>query len=57
MRRETIEKAEFEALLAGKSEEEVFPEQAPQLPPPPAPAEKPGQKQPAQARPVPVTSR
>ena len=40
VRRETIEKSEFEALLEG------VPEEAPQLPPPPAPAEKPGQKAP-----------
>jgi cell division protease FtsH len=46
VRRETIEKSEFEALLEGVPEEEVFPEEAPQLPPPPAPAEKPGQKAP-----------
>ena len=46
IRRETIEKAEFEALLLGTPESEVFPEEAPQLPPPPAPAEKPGQKAP-----------
>jgi cell division protease FtsH len=46
VRRETIEKAEFEALLNGKTEEEVFPEEAPQLPPPPTPADKPGQKAP-----------
>ena len=46
VRRETIEKSEFEALLRGTPESEVFPEEAPQLPPPPAPAEKPGQKQP-----------
>ncbi len=46
IRRETIEKAEFEALLLGTPESEVFPEEAPQIPPPPAPAEKPGQKAP-----------
>jgi cell division protease FtsH len=46
VRRETIEKAEFEALIDGKTEEEVFPEEAPQLPPPPTPADKPGQKAP-----------
>jgi cell division protease FtsH len=46
VRRETIEKAEFESLLQGTPESEVFPEEAPQLPSPPAPAEKPGQKQP-----------
>jgi cell division protease FtsH len=46
VRRETIEKTEFESLLLGTPESEVFPEEAPQLPPPPAPAEKPGQKAP-----------
>jgi cell division protease FtsH len=46
VRRETIEKAEFEALIQGKAEDEVFPEEAPQLPPPPTPADKPGQKAP-----------
>jgi cell division protease FtsH len=46
VRRETIEKAEFEALVAGTAEEDVFPEEAPQLPPPPASADKPGQKAP-----------
>jgi cell division protease FtsH len=46
VRRETIEKTEFESLLQGTPESEVFPDEAPQLPPPPAPAEKPGQKAP-----------
>ncbi|MGH2897816.1 MAG: ATP-dependent zinc metalloprotease FtsH, partial [Solirubrobacteraceae bacterium] len=46
VRRETIEKGEFEALVSGSVEEDVFPEEAPQLPPPPTPAEKPGQKAP-----------
>jgi cell division protease FtsH len=46
VRRETIEKAEFEALLLGTPEDEVFPEEAPQLPPPPTATEKPGQKVP-----------
>jgi len=49
VRRETIEKAEFEALIAGKTEEEVFPEDVatPQVPPPAEPADKPeGQKAP-----------
>ena len=46
IRRETIEKGEFEALLIGTPESEVFPEEAPQLPPPVAPADKPGQKAP-----------
>ena len=49
VRRETIEKAEFEALIAGKPEEDVFPEEVatPEIPPPAAPADKPdGQKAP-----------
>jgi cell division protease FtsH len=46
VRRETIEKTEFESLLQGTPESEVFPDEAPQLSPPPAPAEKPGQKAP-----------
>jgi cell division protease FtsH len=47
VRRETIEKAEFEALIAGQAEEEVFPEEvAPQLPPPAAPASEPGRDAP-----------
>jgi cell division protease FtsH len=44
VRRETIEKEEFLALLDGKSEEEVFPEEPelkPELPAPPAPAGRP----------------
>ncbi|MDP2712876.1 MAG: ATP-dependent zinc metalloprotease FtsH [Solirubrobacteraceae bacterium] len=45
IRRETIEKDEFEALLLGTPESEVFPEEAPQLPPP-TPADTPGQKAP-----------
>jgi cell division protease FtsH len=48
VRRETIEKAEFEALIAGKSEEEVFPEEvaAPQIPPPAVPVDQPGRDAP-----------
>ncbi|MFP5364675.1 MAG: cell division protein FtsH, partial [Thermoleophilia bacterium] len=46
VRRETIEKSEFEALIAGKAEEDVFPEEAPQTPPPPASKDTPGQKAP-----------
>jgi len=46
IRRETIEKGEFEALLLGKPESEVFPDEAPQLPPPATPADKPSQKAP-----------
>ncbi len=42
VRRETIEKAEFEALVVGKAEEDVFPEEAPTLPAPPTAADKPG---------------
>ena len=45
VKRETIEKEEFLALLAGKTEEEVFgteekPQPGPELPAPPAPAER-----------------
>ena len=49
VRHETIEKAEFEALLEGKSEAEVFPEEIttpPQLPPPAEPVDQPSQKAP-----------
>ncbi len=46
IRRETIEKGEFEALLLGTPESEVFPDEAPELPAPAAPADKPGQKAP-----------
>jgi cell division protease FtsH len=47
VRRETIEKAEFEALIDGKPEDEVFPEEvAPQIPPPAAPVDKPGRDAP-----------
>jgi cell division protease FtsH len=44
VKRETIEREEFEALLAGKSEEDVFgPEEpsGPEMPLPPAPADRP----------------
>ncbi len=53
VKRETIEKEEFEALLAGKSEEEVFgPDEpaGPELPVPPAPADAPERDRP---RPLP----
>jgi cell division protease FtsH len=43
VKRETIEKEEFIALLAGKAEEDVFgveEETKPELPAPPAPAER-----------------
>ncbi len=46
IRRETIEKAEFEALVLGTPESEVFPDEAPELPAPVTPADKPGQKAP-----------
>jgi cell division protease FtsH len=53
VKRETIEKEEFAALLDGKTEEEVFGAEeppAPELPLPPAPADRPGLKAP---RPLP----
>jgi cell division protease FtsH len=54
VKRETLEKEEFNALLEGKSEQEVFGSEeprAPELPPaPPAPAERPGREVP---RPLP----
>jgi cell division protease FtsH len=54
VKRETIEKEEFEALLEGKSEEEVFgPDEQPappELPAPPAPVDRPGREAP---RPLP----
>jgi cell division protease FtsH len=53
LKRETIEKEEFVALLDGKTEEEVFgPDEAPDQPPPgtPAPADRPGREAP---RPLP----
>jgi len=46
IRRETIEKAEFEALLLGTPESEVFPDEVPELPAPATPADKPGAKAP-----------
>jgi cell division protease FtsH len=49
VKRETIEKEEFEALLAGKSEEEVFPPEepsGPELPLPPHPADREREKAP-----------
>ncbi|HUR85780.1 MAG TPA: cell division protein FtsH, partial [Solirubrobacteraceae bacterium] len=46
VRRETIEKSEFEALAAGAAEEDVFPEDVTPQIPPPAPAEKPSAKAP-----------
>jgi cell division protease FtsH len=53
VKRETIERDEFEALLAGKSEEDVFgPEQpsGPEMPLPPTPADRPEREKP---RPLP----
>ncbi|MFI5003575.1 MAG: ATP-dependent zinc metalloprotease FtsH [Solirubrobacterales bacterium] len=55
VKRETLEKEEFNALLEGKSEQEVFGSEdehtVPELPaPPPAPAERPGREAP---RPLP----
>jgi cell division protease FtsH len=54
IKRETIEKEQFEALLSGQTEEEVFGAEAPPPPevpiPPAAPAERPGREAP---RPLP----
>jgi cell division protease FtsH len=51
LERETIDSEQFEQLLTGKSEDEVFPEEEPQAPaPPPEPEEKPQREGP---RPVP----
>ena len=53
VKRETLEKEEFNALLEGKSEQEVFGSEeprTPELPAPPAPAERPGREAP---RPLP----
>jgi cell division protease FtsH len=54
VKRETIEKQEFEALLEGRSEEDVFgpdeEEPGPELPAPPAPADRAGREAP---RPLP----
>jgi cell division protease FtsH len=53
VKRETIEKEDFEALLAGKSEEEVFgkdEEIGPEMPLPPAPVDQPERERP---RPLP----
>jgi len=50
---ETIEREEFEALLAGKSEEDVFGAPEPQEEPPPPPAEAERRRPVAQPRPLP----
>ncbi len=53
IKRETIEKEQFEALLEGQTEEEVFGAEAPpppKIPVPPSPAERPGREGP---RPLP----
>jgi len=50
---ETIEREEFEALLAGKSQEEVFGAPEPQEEPPPPPAEAERRRPVAQPRPLP----
>jgi cell division protease FtsH len=53
VKRETIEKEEFEALLAGKSEDEVFGSEAPPPSGPPVPGE-PAPERPREApRPLP----
>jgi cell division protease FtsH len=53
--RETIDKEQFERLLAGESEESVFPEEEPSLPEPEAEAEKKPKLKP-QPRPLPGTA-
>jgi cell division protease FtsH len=50
IRRETIEKTEFDALIEGTPESEVFPEEAPSAPAPPTTLDKPGREAP---RPLP----
>jgi cell division protease FtsH len=50
---ETIEREEFEALLAGKSEQEVFGAPEPEQGPPPPPAEAERRRPVAQPRPLP----
>jgi cell division protease FtsH len=53
LKRETIEREEFEALLEGKSEEEVFGSEAPPAPGTPERPELPGAATPAPPRPLP----
>jgi cell division protease FtsH len=53
VKRETIEKAEFQALLAGKTEEEVFGSEAPPPPGPPVPGE-PAPERPGREAPRPL---
>ena len=52
VKRETIEREEFLALLDGKTEEQVFPEEPPSSPPP-APAAEAGREERRQPRPLP----
>jgi cell division protease FtsH len=51
--RETIDKEQFERLLAGESQEAVFPDEAPKQPPP-APADEKKRKPEPKARPFPI---
>ena len=53
LKRETIEREQFEALLEGKSEEEVFGSEAPPAPGTPERPELPGAATPAPPRPLP----
>jgi len=53
VKRETIEKEEFQALLAGKTEEEVFGAEAPRPPGPPVPGE-PAPERPGREAPRPL---
>ncbi|HYY04847.1 MAG TPA: ATP-dependent zinc metalloprotease FtsH, partial [Gaiellaceae bacterium] len=52
--RETIDKEQFERLLAGESEESVFPEEAPEAAPEPAPADEKARKPQPKPRPFPL---
>jgi cell division protease FtsH len=52
--RETIDKDQFERLLAGEAEESVFPEEAPEAAPEPAPADDKARKPQPKPRPFPL---
>jgi cell division protease FtsH len=53
LQHETIEREEFEALLAGKTEEEVFGKPEPEHEPPAAPPVEPARRPVAEPRPMP----
>jgi cell division protease FtsH len=52
--RETIDKEQFERLLAGESETSVFPDEVPESAPEPAPADEKGRKPQPKPRPFPL---